>query len=53
MSGFGVLELVMFLDLIIVLAYGVTRSRGIVRALAVIALGWVCITFLVVLLIDL
>jgi len=52
MTRFAVLELVIFLVLIITLAYGVKRSRGVLRALAVIALGWVCITFLVLLLID-
>jgi len=52
MSRFGILELVIFLVLIIALAYGVKRSQGVVRAVAVIVLGWVCVTFLVVLLID-
>ena len=53
MSGLGVLELVIFLALIVALGYGVARSHGVVRVLAVLALGWVCVTFLVVVLIDL
>jgi len=51
-SRLGVLEAAVFLILIVALAYVVKRSRGVVRALAVVALGWVCITFLVLLLID-
>jgi len=39
MSRFGILGLVIVLDLIIVLAYGVKRSRSVVRALAVTARG--------------